>query len=1202
MKEIKIYEIPNIDFIERIDDPYIGMIFYVSDIDTYYSVKTLKEINGINMKDSKVVEYVIDEYADFGTGSGGGSGLTSTQLSNIAKIPAIKATVDALPNNYASKDHNHSEYASSSHRHDASEIDNLPSGGGVSQEDIRAAVNDYFEENPVQSGATVEQAAQIEANRTAIGKLTPLNFIDLKVTKTITAEVNENIVKQEYLGGYIEIQPDSWDGTNCDTDDSTRTWGFPYSLLASEQARIKKDIFPGNGKGIMYIRFPLGFAYRGYRNIDETSRLAKNIGQRWKGQNASLKLLFEDIAKAGGGLAPEYWCPAPHWVTGGAYHNSAVDNRICAGGSYDRTRTLASIKTSDSIQYNAQIEAFTDAIVDDLEYLHQNIAPVRMFGLQNEPSYAKQKYGACKYDAQTYNDILQILVPKLKASAILSEYNDEPNEVKILVASSDESSPFNGIASTYIENNSSDIWGYTHHSMRKASGENEYETGKRGADWYKTSDYFSTIKGNRTNVFCNEYEYFTSGFEGDTDDFRCSNNMLHLINELVYGEAKVLHPVIHVCKPIGQSDYTTNTKGYSMYAVNLKNDYGIETTDSKNTEKLLKGTYYTNSTMYNSWKMFNDNLPINSYVVGGYSNTVENGGYVVLKHGGKLYIFLANNGSEDIKISLTFNKEKYFKGKFYDKLHVGDKISDKSGSKIDFIVPAYSGQCWIEDEGPVISYVSISCEAISLSKSSLTLNTKQSQTLTATLTPSNTTDPVYWSIDKPSIASIVDGVITPISNGAATVTATCGTKSATCTITVSLPTLQSISAVYNQGSTVIYPNSSLNDLKAGLTVTGTYPDNSTETITNYELSGTLTEGTSTITVTYNSLTTTFDVTVINKPVSTLITDSLISNIQAEDECMIEEEGTVKLVDKLDNSKFGSSSLALSMYDSAYKVISFADTNEVVIQKEPTTGTDFTLEAMIKTDTLIKTSTKFAIINFDSATNKDGVGFICREENILEASYRTSRDETTSIQHTLDINTAWTHIVAVVNISNMKFSFYVNGKLVDTKDISTVYASSNPISINVTTNTNNTMFTSNYDINMVRLYDKALSKEEAVSNYNYQQTLVPKLEVIQLLAEQGGINYVTGVEEDNSTKCRSDFIPVSGSTTTIYTWSVGHVVRCYSASKNFVGTIQGEVAYKKTTWTLLSDTAYIRIILNGITIDELNGKNAIVDRQIYRFYK
>ena len=43
------------------------------------------------------------------------------------------------------------------------------SGGSVSQEDINTAVNNYLTEHPVQSGATAEQAAQIEANRTAIG-------------------------------------------------------------------------------------------------------------------------------------------------------------------------------------------------------------------------------------------------------------------------------------------------------------------------------------------------------------------------------------------------------------------------------------------------------------------------------------------------------------------------------------------------------------------------------------------------------------------------------------------------------------------------------------------------------------------------------------------------------------------------------------------------------------------------------------------------------------------------------------------------------------------------------------------------------------------------------------------------------------------------------------------------------------------------
>ena len=93
------------------------------------------------------------------------------------------------------------------------------------------------------------------------------------------------------------------------------------------------------------------------------------------------------------------------------------------------------------------------------------------------------------------------------------------------------------------------IWGYSHHSMRKASGETTV-SGVTGADWYKTDDFKNNVKGSKTNVFINEYEYFKVGF--GTDEFRCSNNMLHLINEAIYGEAKILHPIIHLCKPLGQ--------------------------------------------------------------------------------------------------------------------------------------------------------------------------------------------------------------------------------------------------------------------------------------------------------------------------------------------------------------------------------------------------------------------------------------------------------------------------------------------------------------------------------------------------------------------------------------------------------------------------------------------------------------------------
>lgn len=74
--------------------------------------------------------------------------------------------------------------------------------------------------------------------------------------------------------------------------------------------------------------------------------------------------------------------------------------------------------------------------------------------------------------------------------------------------------------------------------------------------------------------------------------------------------------------------------------------------------------------------------------------------------------------------------------------------------------------------------------------------------------------------------------------------------------------LSSISAVYTQSGTV-YDTDSLDSLKTDLVVTANWSDSSTSTVDSnyYTLSGTLTVGTSTITVTYLEKTTTFSVTV-----------------------------------------------------------------------------------------------------------------------------------------------------------------------------------------------------------------------------------------------------------------------------------------------------------------------------------------------------
>ena len=73
------------------------------------------------------------------------------------KVLSLKANASGIANSVIDQVQRYADYLGAS------------SGGSVSQEDINTAVNNYLTEHPVSSGATAEQAAQIEANRAAIG-------------------------------------------------------------------------------------------------------------------------------------------------------------------------------------------------------------------------------------------------------------------------------------------------------------------------------------------------------------------------------------------------------------------------------------------------------------------------------------------------------------------------------------------------------------------------------------------------------------------------------------------------------------------------------------------------------------------------------------------------------------------------------------------------------------------------------------------------------------------------------------------------------------------------------------------------------------------------------------------------------------------------------------------------------------------------
>lgn len=73
------------------------------------------------------------------------------------KVLSLKANVSGIANSVVDQVQRYVDYLGAS------------SGESISQEDINTAVNNYLTEHPVSSGATVEQAAQIQANKTAIG-------------------------------------------------------------------------------------------------------------------------------------------------------------------------------------------------------------------------------------------------------------------------------------------------------------------------------------------------------------------------------------------------------------------------------------------------------------------------------------------------------------------------------------------------------------------------------------------------------------------------------------------------------------------------------------------------------------------------------------------------------------------------------------------------------------------------------------------------------------------------------------------------------------------------------------------------------------------------------------------------------------------------------------------------------------------------
>lgn len=118
-----------------------------------------------------------------------------------------------------------------------------------------------------------------------------------------------------------------------------------------------------------------------------------------------------------------------------------------------------------------------------------------------------------------------------------------------------------------------------------------------------------------------------------------------------------------------------------------------------------------------------------------------------------------------------------------------------------------------------VAFDSIPCTGISVSPSSVTATTDDPVTITATLTPANTTDTLSWSSSDSTVVTVANGVLTIVGNGTATVTATCGNQTATVSVTVNMqkianPKWEWVTSNVASGLTTYTPSTSLKYITA----------------------------------------------------------------------------------------------------------------------------------------------------------------------------------------------------------------------------------------------------------------------------------------------------------------------------------------------------------------------------------------------------
>lgn len=256
------------------------------------------------------------------------------------------------------------------------------------------------------------------------------------------------------------------------------------------------------------------------------------------------------------------------------------------------------------------------------------------------------------------------------------------------------------------------------------------------------------------------------------------------------------------------------------------------------------------------------------------------------------------------------------------------------------------------------------------------------------------------------------------------------------------PAPVSIAAVFTQGDTVIWDTDTLNDLKQHLVVTATYGDSSTAQIFDYTLSGILTAGTNTITVSYMEKTATFSVEVTHNPAyltsvytqtSTVYEDDSVSNLKPDLVVTYYESAQSIGVVLSENSYTLSGTLTKGVSTITVSYLGVSDTFSVTVTALPyvtdgliaywdginNTGNGHDSSSTTWTD--LVGGYVMAEVGSGSAWKNDALQFVGTVGNIYRCDTIWNRPTISTIEFVLRPSSSATQVVATFDRSDEKIS-------------------------------------------------------------------------------------------------------------------------------------------------------------------------------------